>query len=463
MARQDALVDAGGLLRLAVAEPHLALGRADELLSARDDPWVQSVARHVRGLALREQGRLPEAVHELRTASQMARRSHDADRLADVRATLGAALAMMGHTRAGLTQLDRAVAEAADPRVRATARMRRGYVLSIILGRHREALYDLREALRGARSLGDRLWEARTLVAMSLLHLDVGDVTRASRALDDAQGIFEEEGQDLEAVQVMHDRGYLAFCRGDLPAALTLYDGAGAGYAAHGEVPAELGEDRCKALLAAGLPDEACAVATDQLARPDVPPVNQAVLELHLALAELARGNADAALVAARSARDRFRTQKREIATARAELVVLSARRRLGSRGNALADAAERLARKVEEARSEDAPVAWLLAGRAAVDVGREASALWASAAQYRRHPSGLVRATGWLAEALDRDRRGDIRGVWHACRRGLDALDDHRATLGSTELRALASVRGDELARLALSHAIEGGSRDQL
>ena len=55
------------------------------------------------------------------------------------------------------------------------------------------------------------------------------------------------------------------------------------------------------------------------------------------------------------------------------------------------------------------------------------------------------------------------MRGVWHACRRGLDAIDDHRATLGSTELRARASVRGDELARLALTRAVDAQPRTLL
>ncbi len=119
--------------------------------------------------------------------------------------------------------------------------------------------------------------------------------------------------------------------------------------------------------------------------------------------------------------------------------------------------AADEIARRLEEARSEDAPLAWLLAGRTASDTGQEEAAarLWAAAARYRDHPSGLVRATAWLAEALVRDARQDVRGVWHACRRGLDALDDHRATLGSTELRSLASLQGDELARVAQKHAV--------
>jgi len=456
--------DSAELLRLAVAEPRTALRRADDLLSTSADAWTLSVARHVRGLVLREQGSIGAAVRELRRAERLAVGSEDRDRLADVRATLGAALAMDGRTRAGMALLNRAVGDARDARTRATVRMRRGYVLSVILSRNDEALTDLRGALRGARSLGDRVWEGRTLIAMSLLHLDIGNVTQAEEALEEARSILEAEGQDLEAVQALHSQGSLAFYRGDLPGALRRYDEAGLAYSRWGDPPVELAEDRCQALLAAGLPDEACAAAGELLGSERIHSVNRAKLQLYLALGELARNDAHAALTAARSARNSFRRQGRDVATDRAELVVLSARRRTGAKGAALAESAEQLARRLEEARSEDAPLAWLLAGRAAVDAGRgDATQLWAAAARYRRHPSGLVRATAWLAEALDRDQRGDVRGAWQACRRGLDALDEHRATLGSTELRALASVQGDELARLALTRAAEASPRTQL
>ena len=252
--------DPAELLRLAVADPRLAQRRSDDLLSTSADPWTLSVARHARGLILREQGRIGDAIRELRWAERLARGCADVDRLADVRATLGATLAMDGRTREGLDLLNRAVDDARDARVRATVRMRRGYVLSLILSRHSEALTDLRGALRGARTLGDRIWEARTLVAMSLLHLDIGNVTQAERALEQARQIFEAEGQHLEAVQALHSQGSLAFYRGDLPGALRLYDEAGAAYSRWGDPPVELGADRCQALLAAGLPEEACAV-----------------------------------------------------------------------------------------------------------------------------------------------------------------------------------------------------------
>ena len=44
------------------------------------------------------------------------------------------------------------------------------------------------------------------------------------------------------------------------------------------------------------------------------------------------------------------------------------------------------------------------------------------------------------------------------ACRRGLDVLDEHRLTLGASELRAQASVHGAELAALAQRHAARAG-----
>src|SRR4051812_26221002 len=178
MPTTEELAEADELLRLAIAEPAEAEARARLVATAASSPWILSVAHHARGLVLRDQGRIAEAFHELRAARDLARRSGDPDRLADVRATLGGALALDGHTRTGLAELDLAVAGAVGAQVRARSLYRRGYVLSVLLARHREALVDLRGALRGARALGDRIWEARTLGVMSLTHLSVGDVAR---------------------------------------------------------------------------------------------------------------------------------------------------------------------------------------------------------------------------------------------------------------------------------------------
>jgi hypothetical protein len=455
---------AAELLRLAIADPARASARADVLLAATDDDWWQSVAHHARGVAVREQGRTAEAVRELRAAARFAARSGDVDRDADVRASLGLALGLLGRTRASLAELDRAVEQAHEPRMRASVLFRRGYALSILQGRNEDALIDLRQALAGTRKAGDRIFEARTLNTMSRVLIDVGDFGRAGRALERAHELFTEMGQEIEAVQAEHSMGWLAYCRGDLVDSLRRYDEAAQSYRRLGLDPVQLARDQCQALLAAGLPTEACVTARTALERDRIEPVIRAELELSLAISELARGNAEAARAAAGTARTRFRLQARAASAVSAELVLLGARRQIGERGRRLATAAARVAAELEAARSEEAPAAWLLAGDAASEAGvGTASEMWRAAGRYRSHRSGLVRATAWLALAHDRAAGGDRRGTWSACRRGLDVLDEYRSTWGSTELRALAAVHGDELARLGVSQALAAGPRAQL
>src|SRR6202034_1940958 len=56
---------------------------------------------------------------------------------------------------------------------------------------------------------------------------------------------------------------------------------------------------------------------------------------------------------------------------------------------------------------------------------------------------------------ALRAEAAAEPRRMLAACRRGLDVLDDHRLTLGASELRAQATARGGELAALAQQHAV--------
>ncbi|MFD2352549.1 hypothetical protein ACFSTC_29600 [Nonomuraea ferruginea] len=106
---------------------------------------------------------------------------------------------------------------------------------------------------------------------------------------------------------------------------------------------------------------------------------------------------------------------------------------------------------------SPDVPLAHLIAGRLALALGRTAVARThlAAAARGRRHGPALSRAVAWLAEALRAEAEHDPARLMRACRRGLDVLDQHRATLGSSELRAQASAHGAELAALGQRHAL--------
>jgi tetratricopeptide (TPR) repeat protein len=443
------------LLALALSRPQEALSRARAV--AGTDPRTLSFARQAAGIVLRDRGQMAAALADLRAARRYAQASGDPGRVADVRATLGAALVFNGQTATGLGQLGQAV-EATSGDLRGRVLLRRAYV-SCGIGRYDDALSDLRRALAAFRTCGNILWEARALNNRSRVHVLRGALARADRDLDRAQVLFRETGQELEAVHTVHNRGVVAFYRCDLPRALTLYERAAQRYADLSAPAPELAYDRCDAYLAAGLTAEAVDVVDRALAERSIRPVLRAELLLAGANAALADGDPVAALTRARQARLLFRRQARPWWQNRAELIIVRARSARGESSRSLLAAAAAVAGRLVDVRAEDAPVALLLAGQLATrwEPG-SAAGLLSAAARYRRNPSAIVRATGWLAQAAGSEAAGSSRGLYAACGRGLDALDVHRLTLGSSELRALSTGHGRELARLALRSALASG-----
>jgi hypothetical protein len=65
------------------------------------------------------------------------------------------------------------------------------------------------------------------------------------------------------------------------------------------------------------------------------------------------------------------------------------------------------------------------------------------------------VCASGFLGAALRAEAAGHPRQLLAACRQGLAVLDEHRHTLGASELRARATAHGAELAELAQRQAL--------
>jgi tetratricopeptide (TPR) repeat protein len=460
MDRLGSQVDGEELLRLAVSVPPDALARTASILANGSDPLRLSFAHQARGIILRDQGQTAAAIRELRRALDAAQVSGNEQRVADVRASLGAALVMHGHTKRGLAELD-AAASAVHGRLRATVIMRRAYVLTF-LGRADEALIDLRTALTGLRRAGDTLWEARTLNNRANLLLTLGEVDRAERDLRRAEQIFQAMGQQLEAVHSLHNLGELALLQGDLPRAFTLFDRAALMFDALGAPSAELVVDRCQAYLVAGLSEDAVELAGKALEGP-LQPRHRAEVRLVLATAALSHGESDTAVRAARLARRGFAAQDRPFWVTRAELVLAQAEYVSGRRRRGQLETARRVAHELHAARAEEAAVALLLAGRLALDTGADGHADLQAAARFRHSFSPQLRATGWLALALDRDHAGDRPGVLRAARRGLDAVIAQREVLGSTQLRALATRNTAELTALALRHVLAAGSAREL
>ncbi|PUA79824.1 CHAT domain-containing protein [Nocardioides currus] len=444
------------LLSLVPVDPDRAAAIASERIGGTTDPVQLSYAHQALGILLRDGGDIDLAVTHLRTARRLSAGA-DPDREADVRATLGVALALRGRSAAALRELDGAADQATvDGAVRPKVLMRRAHVLAY-LGRHADAVADLQEAVPSFHRAGDEVWEARALNLRAFVELLRGGFSRAERDLRAADELFTRQGQRLERHHVRHNLALIRFFRGDVPGSLAAFARLSADYTAHDQPQVELALDRARVLLTAGLSDEAVAALESAAAWTESRPRSRAELLVMRASARLGQGKPDLALDDARAARALFVRQERDWWRIRADLVALQARIELG-RGSRRAAVA--LAGSLADDRTEDRVLAQLLAGRelAATDPAG-ASTYLSKAALGRHRGTPLSRSTAWLAHALDLEVRGRPR-VLQAVGHGLDALAEHRATLGSPELRAMTAIHSSDLSTLAVRHALRRGPR---
>ncbi|MFI9341729.1 CHAT domain-containing protein [Streptomyces sp. NPDC052773] len=454
------------LLPMVFAAPNEALDRAQEVLAADPSPLHASVAHQVIGIWQRDFGDLRIALHHLRRARDLAARADSAEREADVLGTLGVALVHAGRTRQGLAAFERGVARGTG-HTRARVRFRRAYVWWV-LGHHREALEDVRRAIPVLRQADDVIWTARALTLRATVHLALGAVERADADFTAAEKLWETTGQEHDKADAVESRGLAAFRSGDIPAALRLLDEAEERYAKLGTPTFMLNIRRCEVLMAAGLAPEALAEADAAIAVLDgMGGQSTRKAELLLAAARAARlaGDPHTAIARAAVAVRLFSGQRRTWWETHARLVLIEARVAAGrSSGRLVADAAA-VAERLASFGAPAAPEASLLAGRIALGLGWTADAErhLAVAARSRHGGPPLARMTGWAAQALRARAAGSARGVLEACRRGLDVLDDHRMTLGASELRARATAQGAELAALAQRASLDGGGPRRL
>ncbi|MEW1602820.1 CHAT domain-containing protein [Streptomyces sp. NPDC093808] len=462
-AGSDAVQD---LLPLVFAAPNEALTRAESVLRHRPAPLHASVAHQVIGIWQRDFGDIRLALRHLRRARDWAARADSADREADVLATLGVALVHSGRTRQGLDALGRGVRRGTG-HTRARVLFRRAYAWWV-LGHHKEALEDVRRAVPVLRQAGDVIWTARALTLRATVHLALGAVERAEADFASAEDLWAVTDQEHDKADAVESRGLAAFRSGDVPAALRLLDEAEERYAKLGTPTFMLSIRRCEVLMAAGLAAEALAEADTAIAELDsIGGQSTRKAELLLAAARAARQADDPGTAMARAglAVRLFAGQRRTWWEAHARLVLIGARYEAGKRSGRLVADAAAVAERLAELGAPAAPEAFLLAGRIALDLGRTADAErhMAVAARSRRGGPPLARMTGWAAQAQRARAAGSTRGVQEACRRGLDVLDDHRMTLGASELRARATAQGAELAALAQQAALRSGGPRRL
>jgi CHAT domain-containing protein len=450
--------DLDDLLMLALSRPHEALARAREILAAQPCPFEASVAHQVAGIVLRDVGDVSAGVRELRAALRLARRTGSQEREADVLAALGAALVYEGRTTDGLAAFNRAVHLASG--VLAGRVLHRRGVALWTLGRFAAALDDFRRAAHVLQHAGDLVWAARAVNGRGMVFLAVGALDRADADFVAAGHLYTGTGQELESIHTVLNRASVAFRSGDLPSALSFFDEAASRYRPLNVPTPFFSIDRCHVLLAAGLVDDALAeadTAVRDIERAHGRSTEKAELLLVGANCALASAQPQGALGRARAAHRLFRSQQSAWGQAHAGLVLVQARYAVETVSGRLLQAAKRAARLLEELGSGEVTQAHLLAGRVALDLGRRADAdlHLRSAARNRRRGPALARTSGWLAEALRAEATAEPPRMLAACRRGLEVLEDHRLTLGASELRAQATARGGELAALAQRHAV--------
>jgi tetratricopeptide (TPR) repeat protein len=454
------------LLVLAFSRPQEALALARGVLAGRPGPYDASVAHQAAAIVLREFGDVEAGVRELREALRLARRTESPEREAEVLASLGVALAYAGRTAAGLAAFELAVQRSSG--VLAARVLARRAIVLFTLGRYQAALEDVVPAIVVLRRAGDLLNTARALNTRAMTYLHLGSTSRADADFVAAIRLYSEIGQqeishELEAIYPVMSRGLVAFASGDLPAALAYFDTATPVFRRLKVPTSTLRLNRCAVLLAAGLAADALAeadAAVREMEQIRGRVTKKAELLLMAANCALAATQPQAAQDWAQAAYGLFRSQRNTWWQARAARVLVEARYAQGPASAALLHEANRAAARLGVLGSGDAAQAHLLAGRIALDLGRrhDAERHLGAASRTRRHGPALSRASGWLAEALRAEAAGRPRRMLTACRLGLDVLDEHRLTLGASELRAQATVHGTELAGLAQRHAAAAG-----
>jgi tetratricopeptide (TPR) repeat protein len=453
--------DVDELLTLSLSRPREALARARAMLAGRPGPYEASVAHQAASIVLRDLGDTQAAVRHARASLRLARRVGPAEREADVLSSLGIALVYAGRTAAGLAAFDQAVQRSTGVHA-ARVLTRRGLVLRT-LGRLPAALEDLRHAVAVLRRADDVLWTARALNNRGLVYQDLGATGRADADFVSAARLFSGLGQELAATYAIGNRALAAFASGDLPAALAFLDAASSGFGRLSVPNVDARIDRCAVLLAAGLVTDALAEADDSLR--DLERIRgwstkKADLLLMAANCALAAGQPQAAGDRAQAAYRLYRSQHNAWWQAHAARVLVQARYQVGPVSGATLGQSIRAAARLDALGASDAAQAHLLAGRIALDLNRhyDAERHLATVARTRRRGPALSRVVGWLGEALQAEAAGHPGRMLTACRRGLDVLDEHRFALGSSELRAQATVHGAELAALAQRYAARGG-----
>ena len=416
-----------------------------------------AVAERALARAACELGEVSDAIVHVRRALAAAARCGVADRVVEIQTTAANVWLLQGdHAKAfaALAAADEAAGGVTDPRTEAQR--------AVVLWRtgQLDAAIALSQALVRRADLDAKL-RADTLVNLGCMWGEQGRFVPAGAALAEAVELFDQLGLALAAADATYNLSHLRTLEGHLPEALRLLDDVEERLVAAGASTLWVVLGRTHLLLQANLVEEAVQVCEAVAADRTVPLHVRAEATWRLALALLRAGDLARATKEASAAARLFQRVGDAPRAAIATRVEVQARAAAGRATPRLLDRAsagrEVLAASGLASDALDAQVDVIQLAAALGRSGRVADELVAIRLARRRGPA-LVRARAWYGEALALRALGDQGRAERALQRGLRLLDDHRATFGSTELRAQASGHGAEMADLGLRLALERG-----
>lgn len=437
-------------LDLNAVDPAAGRLKALAALGDSDEPSRLALAHRTLAVNCRDSGDIDGASSHLRAAMRFARKASDQLLIADILGTRGGTRVMLGNPRAGLRDLSVA-ATAAQGSLLGTILYRRA-AAKLILDDPAAAAEDARTALDYLKRYQESGWIARTLQLLGECEVRLGHPKVAAAYLSDCYALLgDTSGYESKRLRMM--QAWLAFLEGDLPLALETYRVDELGSVEDAGLRAEATRVLAVVFLAAGL--AADAVTALKSLDPDTIPTTdaglwRAMLARALLVVDDAAGAYDTASVAVRD----LQQMGLQMGAAEAALVVAEASWLLGEDRVSAEQVAE-VASDLSALGSREAVHGWLLAGRVAERTQSTSvtSDAFAQGATFRHSSDLLVAAAGWLSRARELEIT-EAPGVLRACSRGLDALDDYREIIGSSETRASTTDRGRELAEVCIRHA---------
>jgi len=463
VARSDEL-EARRALALVESDPV----EAQRILLALSGDVTGSVARSVVLLGLARlayhRGAIDDASIAFEEALDLALDTKNLELETDIRVSWSLALQAAGRHVAALEQIALAVPHLGGAGL-GRALTQRG-LIHATAGRRDEALRDYDAGLP-LLLVDDQFAAMRTFSNRGVVLTHLAQYERAAQDFASMRSLAIQLRQHAVAAGALHNLAYLHGKAGRFIDALAGFDTAREAYQSIGSLDrhlADLDLDECEVLLELGLGIDAVPLAERVVALAGAAgnTAQRAEGLLMLARAQTMAGYPAIAVEAAAEALQLFSAAGRDAWAAQARYrTFVAAQGDSGHSPHAILRQFVRLRRDANELEvygwlSEAAEVR-VLTGRLALAAGRRdvASDVLRTASTARLHPLARVRVGAWHATAMLHAANGNPQAAGNALRAGLRAVEQHRASLGATELRSATGMLGAPLAADGLALAI--------